>query len=67
MWHEAQLPPAEFDLAASHHNASKQILHYQLRSFLDFNLRRARSVLPVLVFTLAKNPERRFCTRREGL
>jgi hypothetical protein len=40
---------------------------YQLKFFLPLALRRAIIALPVLVFTLAKNPWRRFCTRREGL
>jgi hypothetical protein len=40
---------------------------YQLKFFLPLALRRAIIALPVLVFTLARNPWRRFCTRREGL
>jgi hypothetical protein len=39
---------------------------YQLIAFRPFNRRRIRVNRPFLSVLRAKNPERRFCTRREG-
>lgn len=40
---------------------------YQLKSLRPLTLRRVRIFRPFLVRSLARNPWRRFCTRREGL
>jgi len=44
-----------------------RINDYQLISLLPFAMRRFIIVRPALVLSRAKNPCRRFCTRREGL
>ena len=62
-----QTPDTDASVQTPHPCTDKHPSPYQLRSFLPFNLRLASNALPFFVFTLAKNPLLRFCTRLEGL